>query len=61
LSRNETQKAASIVNCHIREARGYLALGLLNEASDELEAIAGAERLSVEVLEPGVDLYTLAK
>lgn len=29
---------------------GYLALGLLNEASDELEAIEGRDRLSAGVM-----------
>lgn len=36
---------------HVRYARGYLELGMKNEASDELEAIAAADRFLPEVLE----------
>ena len=40
---------------------GYLALGMLNEASDELEKIEGDARMSAEVMELRVDLYHQAK
>jgi hypothetical protein len=33
----------------LRHATGYLGLGMLNEASDELEAIESEDRLSAEV------------
>lgn len=42
-------------------ASGYIELGLLNEASDELEAIEGADRLSSEVMSVRADLYMTAK
>jgi hypothetical protein len=42
-------------------AIGYLALGLLVDASDELEAIEGPDRLSPEVMRVRCDLYMMAK
>lgn len=45
----------------IESATGYLALGLLTEASDELEAIEGDDRLSPEVMAVRSDLYMEAK
>jgi cytochrome c-type biogenesis protein CcmH/NrfG len=45
----------------IEFAYGYLALGMLVEASDELEAIEGEDRLSPEVMRIRSDLYTMAK
>lgn len=45
----------------IESATGYLALGMLNEASDELEAIEGEDRLSPEVMALRCDLYMAAK
>ena len=44
-----------------RHATGYLLLGLLVEASDELEAIEGPDRLSPEVMTVRCDLYMAAK
>jgi tetratricopeptide (TPR) repeat protein len=46
---------------HLQFASGYLALGMLAEASDELEAIEGEDRLSPEVLFVRSDLYMKAK
>jgi tetratricopeptide (TPR) repeat protein len=46
---------------HLRQAVGYLSLGMLNEASAELEAIEGEDRLSVEVMAVRADLYMEAK
>ena len=46
---------------HLKYASGYLALGMLAEASDELEAIEGEDRLSPEVLFVRSDLYMKAK
>ena len=40
---------------------GYLALGMLDEASDELEMIEGDDRMSAEVMRLRVDLYHQAK
>lgn len=45
----------------LRYAGGYLALGLLTDASDELELIEGDDRLSNEVLILRSDLYMQAK
>ena len=45
----------------LRYADGYLALGLLTDASDELELIEGEDRLSNEVLILRSDLYMRAK
>ena len=45
----------------LRYADGYLALGLLTDASDELELIEGEDRLSNEVLILRSDLYMQAK
>ena len=45
----------------LEHAAGYLALGLVNQASDELEAIEGMDRLSAEVMSARVDLYVTAK
>jgi tetratricopeptide (TPR) repeat protein len=42
-------------------ASGFIELGLLNEASEELEAIEGADRLSAEVMAVRSDLYMAAK
>lgn len=42
-------------------ARGYIALGMVNEASDELEAIGWDDRLKPEVLAAPVDLYMPAE
>ena len=41
----------------VRYALGYTALGMLNEASDELEAVDFADRLSVPVLEAMLKLH----
>jgi tetratricopeptide (TPR) repeat protein len=46
---------------HLKYATGYLALGMLTEASDELEAIEGEDRLLPEVLFVRCDLYMKAK
>lgn len=46
---------------HLRRANGYIELRMLNEASDELEAIEGEDRLSVEVMAVRADLYMEAK
>ena len=45
----------------IEHANAYLALGLLNEAADELEAIEGLDRLSPAVMSVRCDLYMMAK
>lgn len=45
---------------HIEHATGFLALGLLEAASDELEAIEGPDRLSPEVMSVRCDLYMMA-
>lgn len=45
----------------VEHASGYLAFGLLVEASDELEAIEGPDRLSPEVMSIRCDLYMMAK
>jgi tetratricopeptide (TPR) repeat protein len=42
-------------------AAGYIQLGLLNEASHELEGIAFEDRLSAAVLAVRLDLHTTAK
>ena len=44
-----------------RHATGYLLLGLLVEASEELEAIEEPDRLSPEVMSVRCDLYMAAK
>ena len=41
-------------------ASGFIELGLLNEASEELEAIEGADRLSAEVMAVRSDLSLAA-
>jgi tetratricopeptide (TPR) repeat protein len=46
---------------HLQYARGYIELGMINEASDELEAIEGDDRMTEEVLAVRVDLYSAAK
>jgi hypothetical protein len=46
---------------HLQYARGYFDLGMVNEASDELEAIHWDDRLKQEVLAVRVDLYSAAK
>jgi Flp pilus assembly protein TadD len=46
---------------HLEYAAGYLSLGLLNEASDELELIEGEDRLSAAVMAARSDLYLAAK
>ena len=46
---------------HLEYASGYLTLGMLDDASDELEKIDGDARLSVDVLGLRVDLYYQAK
>jgi predicted Zn-dependent protease len=45
----------------LSHASGYLGLGMLNEASEELEAIDGDARLSDEVMVLRADLYMQAK
>ncbi len=45
----------------LRHADGYITLGLLTEASDELEAIEGLDRLSPEVMDLRCDLYLAAR
>lgn len=42
-------------------ATGFITLGLLNEASEELESIEGEDRLSDEVMTVRCDLYMAAK
>jgi hypothetical protein len=42
-------------------ASGYLALGMLTDASDELEAIEGGDRLLPEVMAVRSDLYMEAR
>jgi len=46
---------------HLQYARGYIDLGMVNEASDELEAIDWDDRMKPEVLVMRVDLYHAAK
>lgn len=45
----------------LKHASGYLGLGMLNEAADELETIEGDDRLSADVMRLRVDLYMQAK
>ena len=45
----------------IEHANAYLALGLLNEAADELEAIEGLDRLSPAVMSVRCDLYMIGQ
>jgi hypothetical protein len=45
----------------LRHANGYLGLRMLNEASDELEAIEGEDRPSAEVMAVRADLFIEAK
>ena len=45
----------------LRYATGYIGLGMFNEASDELEAIEGEDRLFDEVLVLRSELYMQAK
>ena len=42
-------------------AAGYIGLGLLKEAADELEAVEGDDRLSTPVLQIRCALYMEAK
>ncbi len=42
-------------------ALGYLGLGLVEQASEELEAIEGEDRLSVPVMLTRIELYMAAK
>jgi hypothetical protein len=42
---------------HLEYASGFLALGMLNEASDELEMIQGEAALSADVMRLRVNLY----
>lgn len=46
---------------HLRYACGYIDLGLLNEASDELEAIEFVDRFVPDVLQVRVTLHMEAK
>ncbi len=46
---------------HVRYARGYLELGLLNEASDELEAVDFSDRFLPDVLAVRGELHLAAK
>lgn len=46
---------------HLEYAQGYLGLGLLNEAANELELIDGEDRLSTPVLLLRCSLYMAAK
>ena len=46
---------------HLEYATGYLALGLLDDTSDELEMIQGDEALSADVMRLRMDLYHQAK
>ena len=46
---------------HLKDASGYLALGMLAEASDELEAIDGEDRRSPGILFVRSDLYMKAR
>ena len=45
----------------VEHASGYLALGLLREASDELEAVEGPDQLSPEIMSVRYDLYMMAQ
>src|SRR5215204_2400605 len=46
---------------HLEYIQGYLALGLVDDAAAELELIASDERLSDEVLEMSIDVYSMQK
>jgi tetratricopeptide (TPR) repeat protein len=46
---------------HLEYARGYLALGLVNEATFELEKIGVGDRKSIEVRAVWVELHVAAK
>lgn len=46
---------------HLEYAQGYLGLGLVNEAADELELIEGKDRMSTPVLLMRCELYMAAK
>lgn len=46
---------------HIQYANGFLELGMLDEASDEIEQIEGEDRMSVEVMAFRSQLYCEAK
>lgn len=46
---------------HLEYAKGYLGLGLFNEAADELELIEGKDRLSTRVLLVRCALYMAVK
>jgi len=45
----------------LQYARGYIDLGMVNEASDELVAVDWDDRMKPEVLAVRVDLYLAAK
>jgi hypothetical protein len=45
----------------ISYALGYIELGLVNQASDELESIEGEDRLSIPVMLARIELYMEAK
>jgi tetratricopeptide (TPR) repeat protein len=46
---------------HLEYASGYLTLGMLNEASDELEMIQGDAKLSADVMRLRISLYHQAE
>ena len=46
---------------HLSYAKGYIELGMVNEASDELEQIDWDDRLKAEVLAVRLDLYLATK
>lgn len=45
----------------VQYALGYIGLGLINEASDELEAVDFGDRFSTEVIAARVELHMAAK
>jgi lipopolysaccharide biosynthesis regulator YciM len=49
------------VEKRIAYAMGYLELGLINQASDELESIEGEARLTIQVMLARIELYMAAK
>jgi hypothetical protein len=49
------------ISRHLEYASGYLTLGMLNEASDELEMIGGDEALSADVMRLRISLYHQAE
>ena len=54
---------ASVISTarHLHYARCYIGLGMVNEASDELEAIGWDDHMKPKVLAMLVDLYHAAK